>query len=147
MMTRRAECRGDPIQRVRVCVYHREYVGRTLLKLLLVGSQQPFSDLLQGPTGRKSHPPIVPLSRASARVLRKYKHMTTNTERYFLAKAGGGFVLQEQTESVGKLTELVRDVRQNGAKDSVAIKCLANRLTMPSCRAKPTTEKSGEGGL
>ncbi len=78
MMTRRAECRGDPIQRMCVCVYPPEYVVRTLLKLLLVGTQQPFSDLLQGPMGRKSHPPTVPLSSASARYLLKYKPMTTN---------------------------------------------------------------------
>ncbi len=49
------------------------------------------------------------------------------------AKVGGGFVLQEQTGSFGSHMELVRDVRHNGAKDSVAIKCLANRLTMPLC--------------
>ncbi len=60
------------------------------------------------------------------------------------AKVGGGFVLQEQTGSFGSHLELVRDVRHNGAKDSVAIKCLANRLTMPLCWAKPTLEKSRE---
>lgn len=48
------------------------------------------------------------------------------------AKDGGGFVRQEQTGSVGSLVELVKDVRQNGAKDRQVPGKWPNHAIVPS---------------